>query len=800
MLKNYIKIAWRNLIRNKVYSAINILGLAIGISACVLIFLFVRDELTYEEHFDKADRIFRITNDINLQGQTDKFALTPFPLANELKRDYPVIENITRVMPIGKQTVWYNEKAFNEENLFFADSTFFRIFSYPFLHGNPNTALDQPKTIVITDEMAEKYFGSPENAMGKVLQFSKNPHKVTGVFRDPGHSHFKINALLSVNTFDENLKKQFSGDWFRMSLYTYVLLPDKDKKELFEQNLAHFYNKTIVPWMKENKLEASLNYSLQPLPDIHLDNTFTYDISPAGNRSYVFIFGFVAFFILLIACINYMNLSTARSAKRAKEVGLRKVIGAHRSQLIKQFIGESVLLTFLAIMVALALVELFLPYFNSLTEKNFSLSYFGNGSFLVILVFIVAFVGLVGGSYPAFFLSAFKPVDVLKSDKGPRGTNALLRRALVVAQFTISLIMIIGTVVVFSQMQFLKNNDLGFNKEQVLVIDVPNGDTTLVNKLPWIKQEFLANPQITKVSNAAFVPGELSARLLFYAEGGESRKMEEKTLSTIFVDYDFLNLMEIKLIDGRNFSPDIKTDDSLAYIINETAAKWLGWKNPVGMKMESGLGGKGKVIGVVKDFHFASLHNKIEPLAIMLAPKSQGYLLARVDQENLPATINFIENKWKSFDPKHPMEYFFLDENFNKQYRAEEKMLTVFGYFAALTILIACLGLYGLASFTAEQRTKEIGIRKVLGSSVSEIILLLSKDFAWLVCLAIILATPLAWYGMHKWLQNFAYRTEIHWWIFAMAGFTALIIAMLTVSFQAGKAARLNPIKALRAE
>lgn len=799
MLKNYFKIAWRNLLRHKVYSAINILGLAIGISACVLIFLFVRDELTYEEHFDKADRIFRITNDINLQGQTDRFALTPFPLADNLKKDYPVIEAITRVMPIGKQTVWYQEKAFNEENVFFADSTFFRIFNYPFLYGDPATALNQPKSIVITEELAQKYFGSAENAMGKALQFSKNSHKVTGVIHDPGHSHFKLNALLSLNTFDENVRKQFIGDWFRMSLYTYVLLPDADKKAAFEQDLGQFYEKTIVPWMKENKLAASLQYHLQPLPDIHLDNTFSYDISPAGNRSYVFIFGFVAFFILLIACINYMNLSTARSAKRAKEVGLRKVIGAHRSQLVKQFIGESVLLTFLAILVALALVEIFLPYFNSLTEKNFSLSYFGNGSFLVILVFIIAFVGLVGGSYPAFFLSAFKPVDVLKSDKNPRGTNAWLRRALVVAQFTISLIMIIGTLVVFSQMQFLKNNNLGFNKEQVLVIDVPNGDTTLVNKLPWIKQEFLTNPNITKVSNAAFIPGERSSRLLFYAEAPDG-KMEEKTINTIFVDYDFLNLMQIKLLDGRNFSRNISTDDSLAYIINETAAKWLGWENPLGKRMESGLGGKGKVIGVVKDFHVTSLHNKIEPLAIMLTRKSQGYLMARVNAENLPATISFIEQKWKAFDPKHPMEYFFLDENFNKQYRAEEKMLTAFGYFAALTILIACLGLYGLASFTAEQRTKEIGIRKVLGSSVSEIMLLLSKDFAWLVLISIILATPLAWYGMHHWLQNFAYRTEIHWWIFALAGFAALVIAMLTVSFQAGKAARLNPIKALRAE
>jgi putative ABC transport system permease protein len=800
MLQNYIKIAWRNLVRNKIYSAINILGLAIGISACILIFLYVRDELTYEQHFTKADRIFRVTNDINLQGQTDHFALTPFPLGPTLVKDYPVIETFTRVMPTGKQTAWFEDKAFTEDNIYFVDSTFFRVFNYPFLYGDPATALNAPKSIVLTEELAIKYFGSADNAMGKLLKFSKNSHKVTGVFRDPGHSHFKLNALLSINTFDETLKSQFSGDWFRMSLYTYVLLPKESDEAGFGQNLDTFYGKTIVPWMKDNKLNASVRYYLQPLRDIHLDNSYSYDLSPAGNKAYVYIFGFVALFILLIACINYMNLSTARSAKRAKEVGLRKVIGAHRSQLVRQFVGESILLTVLAILVALALVELMLPYFNTLTEKNFTISFFGSPAFFGALLLIIIFVGLVGGSYPAFFLSSFKPVDVLKTDKNPRGSNALLRKALVVTQFTISLIMIIGTVVVYSQMQFLKNNDLGFNKEQVLVIDIPSGDSTLVNRLSTIKNEFRSNPGIKSIATSAHIPGQRVGRLLFLAESAATGQMEEKTLSCMFVDYDFLDLMEIKLAAGRNFSHQILSDDSAAIIINETAAKWLGYENPIGKNIENGLGVKGKVVGVVKDFHFASLHNKIEPLALMLAPKTQGFLLARVNGRNLPATIKFIEEKWKAFDPKHPMEYFFLDESFNKQYRAEEKMLTVFGYFAALTILIACLGLFGLASFTAEQRTKEIGIRKVLGSSVSEIMLLISKDFVWLVLIAVVLASPVAWYGMQRWLQEFAYRTQIHWWIFVLAGLAALVIALLTVSFQAARAARLNPIRALRSE
>jgi putative ABC transport system permease protein len=665
--------------------------------------------------------------------------------------------------------------------------------------GNPETALRDPKSIVLTEALAEKYFGSAENAMNKMLKFSKNTHKVTGVIQDPKHSHIQVNALLSINSFDKQVKQALSSDWFRVSTTTYVLLRNANQQQDFSKKLDAFYLKRIAPWIKENKITASVKYHLIPLRDIHFNTDFTYDISPAGNLKYVYIFGFVAVFILLIACINYMNLATARSAKRAKEVGLRKVIGAHRSQLVKQFVGESVFITFLSILVALALVELLLPYFNSLTEKEFSLAYFSNPAILLALVVIVLFVGLAGGSYPAFFLSAFKPVDVLKSDNSPRGSNALLRKVLVVTQFTISLIMIIGTVVVFSQMTYLKNTNLGFNKEQVFVIDVPNGDTTLVNKLNTIKHEFLKNPDIKKVSNSAHIPGEQMGRLLFLTEG-EAGKKEEKTLSSMFIDYDFLDLMEIKLATGRNFEKNRRSDDTAAFIINETAAKFLGWKDPIGKSLEMGLGYNGKVIGVAKDFHFTTLHNKIEPLAMMLAPKTQGFLLLRVSSDNLPATISFIEQKWKAFDPRHPMEYFFLDENFNQQYRAEEKMLTVFGYFAGLTILIACLGLFGLASFTAEQRTKEIGIRKVLGSSVSEIMLLLSKDFALLVVFAIVFASPLAWYGMHHWLQDFAYRTEIKWWFFVLAGFSALVIAMLTVSFQAAKAANLNPIKALRSE
>ena len=799
MLKSYFTIAWRNLLRNKVYSALNIVGLAIGISACILISLFVQDELSYDKHFDKSERIFKIANVVNLQGQIDRFGLTAISLAPHLQREFPELEAVTRVMPVPKQTVWYEDKTFNEENLYFSDSAFFRIFSHQFIAGDAQNALKEPKTIIITEELANKYFGSADAAIGKVLKFTKNPHKVTGVVENPQHSHLKFSGLLSVSTFPKEQLEQMEKHWLNLSVFTYVLLRDPKEAPAFLSKLQAFGDRVITPWLKEEKLNATITFHLQQLPDLHLSTDFMYEPSPAGNRAYIYVFGFVALFILGIACINYMNLATARSAKRAKEVGLRKVVGAYRGQLIGQFVGESVLMTLLAVVLAVALVELMLPTFNELTEKAFTHTYFMSGTFVLTLLGIVLLVGLLGGSYPAFFLSNFKPVDVLKSDKSPSGSSAMLRKALVVTQFTISLIMIIGTIVVFSQMHYLKNTNLGFNKEQVLVIDVPGGDTTLTNSLPSLQNELLQNPQVKQVATSANIPGEESGRLLFLVHN--EGKKEEKALNVMYTGYGFLDLMGMKISEGRDFSKDMAKDEDESIIINEAAAKWLGWTDPIGKKMT--IGGNKKdvtVIGVVRDFHYTSLHSKIEPLVMVLAPKYAGFMQVRLSPENLPAMLSFIEQKWKTFDPKHPMEYYFLDENFDKQYRAEEKMLTVFGYFAGLTILIACLGLFGLASFTAEQRTKEIGIRKVMGSSVSDIILLLSRDFAVLVLIAIVVASPIAWYGMHKWLEDFAYRTDIGWWVFLAAGVSAMAIAMLTVSYQATRAALLNPVRALRSE
>lgn len=797
MLQNYFKVALRNLYRNKVYSAINIAGLALGVASCILIFLYVQDELSYESHFTKAERIVRVAGEIEHEGQVNKFALSAPILAPTLQKDYPELEHVTQLLHTGKQTIWYKGKSFNEDKLLFADSAFFEVFDYEFLAGNPATALDAPRTIVLSEQMAIKYFGTADQALNKVLQFSRDSYRVTGVFKDESHSHIQANAFLARSTFDTKSLDVLSDQnhWFNMSRYTYVLLQDASQIPAFQEKLKTFAATHVTPWIKENELDAAMTFVLQPLSSIHFDTTYESDLSPAGNITYIYIFSAVAVFLLLIASINYMNLATARSAKRAREVGMRKVVGAYRSQIIGQFIGESLLITLLAVVLALALAQILIPTFNALTDKNFDTNFFLQTEVLLALFAIILFTGAIAGSYPAIFLSGFKPADVLKAGTAPKGGSAALRRFLVVVQFTISLILIIGTLVVFSQMQFLKNKELGFNKEQVLVIDIPSGDSTLVKQIASIKQEFLGNPHIEQVSNAVNIPAASFSTLLVFAE--KDGRTLQNTMNAMFVDYDFIDAMGIELKQGRNFSRNYKTDLRGGVIINEAAAKKMGWHAPIGKRLQMAEW-DAKVIGVVKDFHVKSLHSNVEPLVLALIPESAGYLLVRMKPQNMPATISFIQEKWQAFDPKHPMEYFFLDEHFDKQYRAEEKMLTVFGYFSGLTIFIACLGLFGLASFTAEQRTREIGIRKVLGSSTASIVLLLSRDFAVLVLIAILIAIPVAWYGMDKWLQDFAYRTQLSWWIFAAAGLAAMAIALLTVSLQAIKAAMLDPVKAIR--
>jgi putative ABC transport system permease protein len=796
MLKNYLLIFWRNMTRNKVYAAINIVGLAIGIASCILIYLYVQHELSFDKAFSKHDRIYRVVNDLIVEDEVEKASVTHAALAPALAADFPEVEASTRMISRGKQVLRLDEKAITIDHTFWADSNYFQLFDYNMLEGDPKTALMEPNTMVLSKQVAAKFFNDPLDAMFSTLRIGSLSYKVTGIFEPVDAAHMRPNVLTSFATIPAEIRSSMNSNWGNTNTYTYILLGEATNLAAFQTQLPAFVDRRVAIGRPNTSERVKLQ--LQPLADIHLNSDYLWEVFPVGKKSYIYIFSFVGLFILLIASINYMNLATARATKRAKEVGLRKVVGANRSQLVVQFLSESVLLTLLAVVLALVLVELMLPIFNALAEKNIPGTYFLDISFILALVVIGLFIGLIAGSYPALVLSHFKPVDILKTGKMPTGSGAFLRKGLVVVQFTISLVLIIGTVVVYSQMHYLKTQDLGFNKDQVLVVDIPSGDTTLVNKMPVVKTELLKHPNITSATTTAMIPGESTGVILFNVE--RDNQMVEKTFNSIWVDYEFFDLMDVPVVAGRNFSKDMSTDLQYGIMVNETVVKTMGWDDPIGKRLGGSDTTRAKVIGVVKDFNYTSLHSQIEPLVIMLAPRNNGYLMARVTPENMEASLAHVESVWQRLAPSHPMDYFFLDDSFNEQYRAEEKMLTIFGYFTFLTIVIACMGLFGLASFTTEQRTKEIGIRKVLGSSITGIVLLLTKDFAVLVCLAIIIASPVAWYGMQQWLQDFAYRTPISIWVFLVSGLLALLIAILTVSFKATRAALEDPVRALRAE
>ncbi|WP_018478946.1 ABC transporter permease [Pontibacter roseus] len=796
MIQNYFLIFWRNMARNKVYAAINIIGLAIGLASCILIYLYVQHELSYDTYFSKHERVYRVVNDLIVEDEVEKASVTHAALAPALAADFPEIEAAVRMINRGKQVLRLDDKAITIDYTFWADSNYFQIFDYRLLEGDPKTALLEPNSVVLSTDVATKFFGNSSDALFSTMRVGSQSYKVTGVFEPVDGAHMKPNVLTSFSTIPADIRQGMGGNWGNTNSYTYVLLQHASDGAALQAKLPDFVQSRIAP-ARGNTTER-MELQLQALTDIHLNTDYLWEAFPVGKKSYIYIFSFVGVFILLIASINYMNLATARSAKRAKEVGLRKVVGANRSQLVTQFLSESVMLTLLAVLLALMLVELMLPTFNSLADKQISSTYFTDPDFLLLLLAIALFIGLVAGSYPALVLSHFKPVDILKTGKTQAGGGALLRKGLVVLQFTISLVLIIGTAVVYSQMHYLKSQDLGFTKEQVLVVDIPSGDTTIVSKMPVMKSELTKNPNITSATTSAMIPGQSTGVIIFNVE--RDKQMVEKTFNTIWVDYEFLDLMNIPLLAGRNFSKDMSTDLQYGIIVNESAARAMGWEEPIGKRIGGSDTTRAKVIGMVKDFNYTSLHNQIEPLVIMLGPENNGYLMARISPGNLEQTLAHVESTWRRLAPSHPMDYFFLDDSFNEQYRAEEKMLTIFGYFTLLTILIACMGLFGLAAFTAEQRTKEIGIRKVLGSSVTGIVVLLTKDFALLVCLAILIASPIAWYGMWHWLQDFAYRTPISAWVFIASGLVALGIAIFTVSFKATRAAMEDPVRALRTE
>ncbi|NIR49132.1 FtsX-like permease family protein [candidate division KSB1 bacterium] len=798
MLKNYLVIAFRNFFKQKGSAFINVLGLAVGIACCLFILLYVKDELSYDRFHKRSDDIYRVVRTSS--------AMTCAPLAPAMVDAFPVVQKAIRIMPDDMSISRGREKRFKEDRVFFVEPEFFNIFSFPLIKGNPETVLDDPQSLVITEEMAQKYFGN-ENPVGQVLTVHGEEVldlKVTGIVESaPANSHFHFDFLLSFK-----LVEMFSGrmdNWSTNWLYTYLLLDEGASARNLQVQLPDFF---------ETHTGKAWNYfRIQPLTDIHLYSDVSWEIEPQSSIKYVYTFSAIAILILLIACINFMNLATARSANRAQEVGMRKVLGAHRRQLIKQFIGESFLMTFMALLLALLLVEMFLPTFNYLSGKALSFSLFENKVLLLALLAIALFVGLVAGSYPAFFLSTFQPVKVLKGRLGREdGTSgAKLRKVLVVLQFVISVFLIIGTAVVYSQLSYMQNKRLGFEKEQVVVL--PIEDDSLTEDSEFVKTELLQHPDVVTATASDNVPGRGVSDFPYRLEGAQGEEdMWKAVWDTYFVDADFIETLDIELKAGRTFSKERATD-SESFILNETAVKKAvdlygeTWSSPIGKQLDFYTPGQsgwevskqGTVIGVVKNFHYRSLHETIGPLVIQTA-KSPDQLLIKIRASEISSTLGFLKQNVDAFFPGQPFEYYFLDSHFDQLYRSEQRLGEIFKYFAFLAIFIACLGLFGLAAYTAEQRTKEIGIRKVLGASVAGIVGLLSKDFVKMVLIANVIAWPIAWYAMHRWLQNFAYRIDIDWFVFALAGGLALIIALATVSSQAIKAALINPVESLRYE
>ncbi len=789
MIKNYLLVAFRNLWRHRGFSAINILGLTVGLTAFYLIFLYVRFELTYDHFHTKADRIFRIVADIKTPTETRKVDGPAWAVGPHLPGEFPEVEAAVRISP-NDLLVRRGDVHFQETNSLFADSNFFTMFDFPLKYGDPKTALKEPYSIVLSETAAKKYFGDAnpvgEHVLLTILGWNA---VITGVMRDlPENTMIQGDMIVSMTTISQKVDSTRDNDWQNYGLKTYVMLrPGTDYKR-FQSRLPAFLEKLDGREMRESQDFPTL--LLEPVKDIHMYSTR--DDNKTGNIGKIYILSAIALFILLIACFNFVNLTTARSTERAKEVGIRKVIGAKRNQLARQFIGESVILCLIAWILTLALSTLLLPMFNSLSGKTLHPGYF-----LELLGLAMA-IGLLAGIYPALVLSSYRPVAVLKGrfTTGSKGT--LLRKALVVAQFTISITLMIGTIVVYAQMTFMRKADLGYNKDQKIIIDTegdPNRDA--------FRNSLTGLPHIRSVTMSGLIPGKEQFPQALSRIQNVRGEMQSSNLDVFFVDFDFIPEYQMKMLAGRAFNKTYGTDTTQAMIVNESALKLFGYTRPdqiLGQKFDQ-WGRQGTIIGVVKDFHLHSLQEAIQPMTMRIEPQGCYLVTVNVDAgANIPGILKAIESAWHAAFPVRPFSYYFLDEFFDRQYRNDERFGNIFLDFAVLAILISCMGLLGLASYSTLQRRREIGIRKVLGASTRAIVQLLTTDFVRLVALSFVLATPLAAYFMHHWLEGFAYRTSLTWWMFIIAGLTALIIAMLTVCYQALKAAIANPVKSLRTE
>ena len=812
MIKNYFKVAFRNLWKNKGYSAINIFGLAAGLATCLLITLYVTDELSYDRHFRNADRIYRVNSDIRFGGADLHMTQTSDMMGPLLKKDYPQVEEYVRVYTNdGEKLIRKGNEFITEPHVANADSTFFGVFTLPAIEGNTKTALNEPNTVVITESAAKKYFGNV-HVLDKTIEVKEGetitPYKVTAVINDiPKETHFDFDFLFSM----KNVNYQW-GQLTSHNFHTYLLLKPGTDYKAFEKNFPVYIEKYVLPFAQQfmkigsmdefRKAGNKLDYSLMPVTKIHLFSDYSFEITPPGSIQYVYIFSAVALFILVLACINFMNLSTARSTKRAKEVGIRKVLGTERKTLIAQFLVESTLTAAIALLIGLVICYLVLPLFNDIAAKSLSIKNLLSIRVIPFVLLLPVIVGLLAGSYPALYLSRFKPIAVLKGTMSTGFKKSNLRNGLVVFQFATSILLIIGTIVVYNQLHFIQTAKLGFNKEQVLIID---RTYALNNNAQAFRNEVLAMQGVSSGTYSSYLPVSNSSR----SDNSYSKEAVMNTesgidMQTWAVDYDYIRTMGMEIVKGRNFSKEYGSDSS-ALLITETTAKLLGYDDPVGKTIYAPSNIPGSpltpvsIIGVVKDFHFESMHQKMGPLCMRLF-NSTGLASFRITTANANNLISEIEKVWKKLAPGMPFSYRFLSDSFNDMYRSEQRAGTIAVVFSVLAILIACLGLFGLATYMAEQRTKEIGIRKVLGASVGNVVGMLSKDFLVLVAIASVIAFPFAWWIMNKWLQDFAYRININAWVFVVAGLASLVIALMTVSFQAIKAAIANPVKSLRTE
>lgn len=799
MFNNYFKVAFRNILKHKFFSLINIFGMTIGITACLLIILYIADELSFDRMHANAERIYQVGLHGKIAGQDIKTATTCPPLAEAMASEIPEVEASLRLSPsFGRPAVKYGDKSFTEEDVIFADSNFFQFFDYKLIEGDPNTALDEPNTMVLTEAIATKYFGN-EQAVGKIMTVGNEntSYKVTAIAENPPmNAHFKFSMLISASSRDD-LKRDI---WLNNYLYTYFLLRENADLKAVDEKYAQLVEKYVGPEVEKfmgmslkemQKQGGEYGYYSTKLTDIHLRSVSEDNIQAGGNVMYIYFFGGIGLFIIVIACINFMNLSTARSAGRAKEVGLRKTLGSLRSQMVGQFLAESTIYSLAAVLFSIGLCYALLPQFNLISGKQLSIGLLLSPVFLVSLLLLVVIVGLVAGSYPAFYLTSFNAVEVLKGKVRAGMKSKGVRSFLVVFQFAISIFLIIFTMVVYQQIDFLQEKNIGMDKNNILVLQ---NTGRLGNNKDAFKNALTNQRGVVKVSytNNNF-PG-INNTTVFKAIGAD----QDHIMGLYYADYEHLDVMKIEMKEGRYFSKDFPSD-STAIILNESAVKEFGYTNAVGEELfYAPTNEKLTVIGVVKDFNFESFKQQVRPLSIRLSANN-NVLLVRYEGD-ASELISTVERLWKENASNEPFEYTFMDQEFDNLFRAEQRMGTIFSIFSGLAIFIASLGLFALAAFTSEQRTKEIGIRKAMGASVGSLTLLLSKEFTKLVVFAFVPAAVIGWYVADQWLSGFAYRIDVSPWIILLSGFSAILIAWLTVSYQSIKAAATNPVESLRYE